>query len=206
MKKHYSSIVKHYESCLRDHGDSHLGVDWPNKNDAELRYAVMLDIMDTELEKTTVLDFGCGLSHMYEYILRNRIQGIEYAGLDISSAFIEKVKLKYPENRYFCKDILVDNKIPKYDYIIMNGVFTEKRDMSYNEMFTYFKDMLRIIFELAQKGIAFNVMSKHVDWERDDLFHVHHDALTSFLVKEISRKYVIRNDYGLYEYTTYVYK
>lgn len=29
----YRSIVDHYEACLEKHGDSHLGVDWPNPKD-----------------------------------------------------------------------------------------------------------------------------------------------------------------------------
>jgi hypothetical protein len=54
--------------------------------------------------------------------------------------------------------------------------------------------------------MAFNVMSKHVDWERDDLFHLPFDELGRWLVSSISRNFVIRADYGLYEYTTYVYR
>ena len=49
-------------------------------------------------------------------------------------------------------------------------------------------------------------MSKHVDWEREDLFHLSFDELGSFLKEEISRNFTIRNDYGLYEYTVYIYK
>ena len=29
----YRSIVAHYEACLAEHGDTHLGVDWPNAED-----------------------------------------------------------------------------------------------------------------------------------------------------------------------------
>ncbi|RBB95712.1 SAM-dependent methyltransferase, partial [Pseudomonas sp. MWU12-2115] len=49
-------------------------------------------------------------------------------------------------------------------------------------------------------------MSKEVDWERDDLFHVPVTQLTHFLSRELSRHYVVRHDYGLYEYTTFVYR
>lgn len=49
-------------------------------------------------------------------------------------------------------------------------------------------------------------MSKDVDWEREDLFHLSLDELSNFLTKEVSRNFIIRNDYGLYEYTTYLYK
>ena len=49
-------------------------------------------------------------------------------------------------------------------------------------------------------------MSSHVDWTRDDLFHWPLDDLMSFLVKDVSRHVVIRSDYGLYEYSVYIYK
>jgi len=43
--KNYLSIVSHYESCLERHGDTHLGVDWRKKKDAETRHRVMLEVM-----------------------------------------------------------------------------------------------------------------------------------------------------------------
>ncbi len=88
----------------------------------------------------------------------------------------------------------------------MNGVFTEKTELTFHEMFDYFKQMIKTVFEKVRIGIAFNVMSKHVDWERDDLFHLPFDTLGAFLKEELSRHYIIRNDYGLYEYTVYLYK
>ncbi len=50
------------------------------------------------------------------------------------------------------------------------------------------------------------MMSKDVDWEREDLFHLPLNVLSNFLTKEVTRDFIIRYDYGLYEYTTYLYK
>ncbi|MFT6034498.1 MAG: hypothetical protein ACI9XJ_000064 [Marivirga sp.] len=66
--------------------------------------------------------------------------------------------------------------------------------------------MVHVLFSKIEKGMAFNVMSKAVDWERWDLFHLSTDVLIDFLAKEVSRNFIIRNDYGLYEYTVYIYK
>jgi hypothetical protein len=49
-------------------------------------------------------------------------------------------------------------------------------------------------------------MTKHLDWERPDLFHLPFDATAEFVTKELTRNYVFRSDYGLYEYTTYIYR
>lgn len=206
--KKYLNIVSHYESCLDKHGDSHLGVDWPNREDAETRYRVMLEVIREDRSgRITLLDFGCGASHLYDFILRNKFDNIEYSGLDLSEKFIHLSKRKYPSINYYCMDILDDQAaLPEFDYIMMNGVFTEKRDLCFDDMFAYFQSVVSRVFIKARKGIAFNVMSKHVDWEREDLFHLSFDRLASFLVKDVSRNLVIRQDYGLYEYTVYVYR
>jgi cyclopropane fatty-acyl-phospholipid synthase-like methyltransferase len=206
--KPYLSIVRHYESCLKDYGDSHRGVDWPNEADAQTRYRVMLEVIKGRpTAKVRLLDFGCGASHLYEYILRHRFDHIEYSGLDLSPTFINLSQSKFPSISYYNLDILDEStSLPDFDYIVMNGVFTEKLELTFEEMLTYFKDVVTRVFNKAQIAIAFNVMSPHVDWERQDLFHLPLDLLAAFLVKELSRDFVIRNDYGLYEYTTYIYR
>jgi ubiquinone/menaquinone biosynthesis C-methylase UbiE len=203
----YKSIIEHYEACLARYGDSNLGVDWPNKRDAETRYSVMLDVVRENGSGLTLLDFGCGASHLYPYLQNSRFVGLEYHGLDASSAFCKLSKDKYPQNNYVCLDVIAEpERLGEFDYVVMNGVFTEKRDLTFEEMFEYLKKVMRVVFPKVRHGLAFNVMSKAVDWEREDLFHLPSDTLISFLVKELSRHFVIRNDYGLYEYTVYVYK
>ncbi|MDC0459772.1 class I SAM-dependent methyltransferase [Crocinitomicaceae bacterium] len=207
MKK-YKEIIKHYESCLEKHGDNHLGVDWPKIDDIDKRYHVMLDMIRLNLDKdVTLLDFGCGTAHLLEFIHKNKIKGIEYSGLDISQKFVDIAKSKFPKHPFFCIDFIESyGTIENFDYIVMNGVFTEKRELSFDEMWDYFTQLINIVFEKCEKGFAFNVMSKNVDWERDDLFHVSLDMLSNYLCKNLTRNFVIRNDYGLYEYTTYVLK
>ena len=49
-------------------------------------------------------------------------------------------------------------------------------------------------------------MSTQVDWIRDDLFYLALDDLTSFVTQHLGRNFVVRSDYGLYEYTVYLYR
>jgi len=209
MEKKYLSIVSHYETCLDRHGDSHLGVDWPKADDVQKRHRVMLEVIRPVSKGQTVslLDFGCGAAHLNEYIVEQRLGHIEYAGLDLSEKFVRLSQNKFPSNQFFCLDLLDENaSLPAFDYIVLNGVFTEKRELSFDEMLSYFKKLVSRVFAHATIGIAFNVMTKHVDWERQDLFHLPFDTLAEFLKKELTRNFVFRNDYGLYEYTTYVYR
>ncbi len=203
--KKYLELISHYEECFCKHGDSHLGVDWPKFDDAQKRYKVMLDILNIN-SPCTLLDFGCGLGHLLEYIRKKNLKQIYYEGCDISSLFVSKCKEKFPDVVFFEIDILENDIQTTYDYIIANGVFTEKRNMTFDEMWDYFSEVILKLFQVCKKGLAFNLMSKHVDWEREDLFHVPFDKLASFLKSKLSRHFIFRSDYGLYEYTTYVFK
>lgn len=210
----YDSIIKHYEKCFDTYGDSAKGVDWTKEEQVDIRYKTMLELISFRektfegINGTSVLDYGCGLSHLYEYMLKENINFVDYTGLEISEKFYNESKKKYPQNKYILGDILVDESViqREYDYILMNGVFTEKRDLSYDEMFKYFEIMISKVYAYCKKGLAFNVMSKQVDWELDYLFHVPMDDMANFLTKKITRDFIIRNDYGLYEYTIYLYK
>ena len=201
----YKHIAKHYEECFEQHGNNCRGVDWPNVKDAETRYRIMLELIPPSSETCSLLDFGCGLSHLYDYMRKDvKYDNIIYTGLDISEKFVDFSKEKGP--RYLIKDLIREDLDEYFDYIVFNGVFTEKLDLSEDEMFAFMEQILLKCFKFTKKGLAFNVMSKNVDWERQDLFHCSMDKLTNFLFKNGLKHFVIRNDYGLYEYTTYVYR
>jgi SAM-dependent methyltransferase len=201
----YLKLAEHYDKCFQEHGDNNLGVDWPNYEDTLVRHQIMLDLIKDE--EGSLLDFGCGLGHFYSYLKStHHFPHIKYSGLDINEGFYNTCKTKYPYLDFYHMDILKENTLPNFDYIVCNGTFTEKRDLTQEEMMKFFTSAISKLWDKCNKGIAFNLMSKIVDWERDDLFHVSLDELGWFLKNNLSRNFVIRNDYKLYEYTAYVYK
>ncbi|UOQ76256.1 class I SAM-dependent methyltransferase [Hymenobacter sp. 5516J-16] len=205
----HHTIVAQCESYLQAHGDNHLGVGWPNQADAQTRYGVMLDVLRTTgLQPVRILDFGCGPAHFYQYLHDQGVANrVSYTGLDISENYLQLARSKYPNVPFLALDVLHEPEaLPEFDYIILNGVLTQKCTVSFDEMWVYAQQLLTTVFAKAQVGVAFNVMTKHVDWERDDLFHVPLDLLLTFLKSHLSRHVVIRHDYGLYEYTAYVYR
>ena len=203
MATDYHSIVLLYESFLAEHGDSHFAVGWPNLNDAHKRYTVMLDLLRGN--QGTILDFGCGCSGLLDFANSKGIK-INYSGLDLSEKFLSTSKKKYPQINYYNTDVLREDLGCSFDYVLMNGVLTVKNDLDFDSMWDYSKKLIKKVFDICDVGIAFNLMSKNVDWERDDLFHVPIELLDNFLYKNLSRNRIIRQDYGLYEYTVYVYK
>jgi SAM-dependent methyltransferase len=204
----YKVIAEHYETCLEKHGDTPQGVDWPKPEDVATRHQVMLDLIrEGKASHVSLLDFGCGTSDLRRYILEKGYRNVSYSGLDISEKFIEVSRKKYPEVAYYCMDVVGSTEgLPVFDYVVLNGVFTQKRELSFEEMFNFQKSVIRALKPHARTGIAFNMMSPNVDWKRDGAFHLPFADLADFLVKEFSRYFVLRHDYGLYEYTAYAYR
>lgn len=204
----YQDIVTACERDLAEFGDTYRGVGWTKKKGyADLRYRIMLEGIRPEWgTPLDVLDFGCGASHLYQHILDRGLAGIRYSGLDLSPRFLELSRAKFPHVPYLQVD-LVDptTTIPAFDYIVMNGIFNYKGESGHEEMWGYCRHLLQRAYAFARRGLAFNVMTKHVDWERNDLFHLPLDTLCDFVATRMSRHFVVRHDYGLYEYTVYVY-
>jgi SAM-dependent methyltransferase len=207
----YMELVAHYEECLKTFGPTHKGVDWPNAADLTTRFRVMLDLIRrNDLGAVTVLDLGCGPGLLLDHLNDNTspVPGvvIEYQGIDLSAAMIEAAKTRHPPDMFSVRNVLADPLPPQsVDYVIMNGVLTEKQALSFDAMEAFAIGLISEAFLSAKKGIAFNAMSPFVDWERDDLFHWPIERMMA-AVQRLSPNAVIRSDYGLREYTIYVYR
>jgi hypothetical protein len=118
---------------------------------------------------------------------------------------VAEAKKRHPDYNFRQQDILTNPLKAEYDIILMNGVLTVKAALKQAQMEAFAKKLIEAAFRKCRVALAFNVMSTHVDWQREDLFHWPFDAAADFLAS-LSKHFVFRQDYGLYEYTAYLYK
>jgi SAM-dependent methyltransferase len=205
--KPYDRIVRHYEQCLHAHASGPLAVNWKSEQDAETRYDVMLGVVRQAPEAPiVVVDLGCGLGGLRDHMEKRGLGHLGYFGIDVSEAFVMASRQRRPDLRFEALDVLdADANLPTADYVVLNGVFTRREDLSEEHMADYMVRLATRAFEMARIGIAFNVMSSCVDWKTDSLFHPE-IGLVARLACQLSGHYVLRNDYGLYETTCYVYR
>ena len=194
---------------LARHGDSYLGVGYTKSaEEAAERYEIMLSVVRDDQERVSVLDLGCGLAHMLDHINAHpEWSHVRYTGLDASQRYLQAARARHPDAELIELDILEgDATLPEYDYVLMNGIFNTRGSLSQGRMVAYWKRMVAVAFSHARRGLAFNVMTKYVDWERDDLFHLPLETMGRFVAGNLSRHFVVRHDYDAYEYTVYVYR
>lgn len=208
----YRILGKHYENVLKKFGDNNRGMDWNNDIDSALRFKVIEELIITKINlkdtKIKLLDFGCGTSNFFQYLKnKNKHRHYIYTGIDINNSSIEIAKQKFPSNTYFHRDILRENTcLDVYDYIIINGLFTQKLSLSVKKMTEFMFSILSKLSNNFSVGLAFNVLSENVDYINKKNFYPKSSQLEDFICKNITRSFIIRHDYGLYEKTFYLYK
>jgi len=206
-KPGYAAIVRHYEAMLSQHHSGPLAVDWKNTHDAGVRYDVMLGLLGTGRAPVSLLDFGCGLGELKKHIDARGLDHIRYEGLEISRRFADAARERLPGVPIHCMDVLAPGiGLEEFDYVVMNGIFTRRQSLTHAQMLDYLERLVAKVFAAARRGLAFNVMSPCVDWKGEALFHPTFDEIVAIVERTLSRHFVLRNDYGLYEFTCYVYR
>ena len=148
-----------------------------------------------------LLDLGCGPGFLLDYLSVNGVlDRVDYTGVDVAEAMIGSARARWPHDRFELRDVrdqpFADDS---FDFCIACGVFTARLGASYPSMVNFTKETLTAVWNSVSTGLAFNVMSKHVDWERDDLFHWPLDDVMAFCKSALSRHVMLRLDYGLWE-------
>ena len=205
----YRGIVALCEEDFDRHGDTYLGAGWTRSGEhADRRYDIMLDLVARQPRPCSVLDFGCGTARLFDRAVRTgAAAGIDYSGLDMSERVLAHARSKHPARSFHAIDVLVDpGELPMYDVVLMNGIFHYRDGNSFDDMYDYTAALLTALWPHTAKALAFNVMSTHVDWERDDLFHLPMGRAADLVAGRLSRRFTLREDYGLYEYTVYVHR
>lgn len=208
-----AALLEYYESHLRSHGDTARGAAWPDDDGRNARFQAGLDIIlaHARRQPVTVCDLGCGTGELYRYIHDRGLRQIAYLGVDRSAAAIKLAKLKFPGVPFHCVDTESCaagelDEVFDCDFVFANGLFTVKHSATQQDMWGFMTRMIETAWTRARRGIVFNVMSKAVDWERDDLFHVSYDELATFLHGLAGRHIGFKADYGLYELMAYALK
>ncbi len=208
-KKIARIMEKHYSRTLREYGATSRGVDWgSNLKKVRMRHAKMAELMKENKSKNpSILDVGCGYGAFYEYLQKNRLGSIHYTGIDVSLPMIIKAKDLHPRADFLVGDFMEkDFGHRRFDYIVCNGIFTQKLSVPEKDMRFYLRKFISKMNKLSRKGFAFNTMSSHVNFRRRHLLYMDPAELLDYVLKNVSRRVVMDHVALPYEYVCYVYK
>lgn len=207
MKNKKSAIIEHYINRVKNFNIPEYQVlDWESKEAQELRFKTLIEHFN--MEYSILLDVGCGLGNLAEYLDNKNIK-LYYIGIDIMPEMIERAKAKTFKNinpQFMSLDFFNNNDIKKeFDYIYSSGIFN--LNLGNNDKFL--KDAIKLFLTAAKKGVCFNLLDisgkekygdKYYYYEKEDILKETEEILKSLNIKynlNISDEY-LSNDFSVF--------
>ena len=203
MGEQFEKIKLMYGDSYRRHGDSPASLLTP-KGRSELRFRA-IDPFVQGPDITSVLDYGCGLGYLFEY-LQNERRKVSYCGMDVMPEFVDACIKKCPSGATF-ESIDPNASIGgHYDVVFSSGVFNLQTHADVNESKAYAFDRLKQLFASASQVLVCDFLSPFVDFRQPDGQHFTIEEISEFCFLNLGRRFVIRHDLLPYEFTLIVWK
>src|SRR5256885_9838205 len=154
------ALGEHYEEKFSAHGPTSEGVDWgPDQAKAILRYEKMLNVGDfVKGKRVSLLDAGCGYGGLGQFAISKNIE-LDYTGIDVAGNMIEWAGANLSSGNFIQGDILDYKFNRQFDYVVCNGILTQKLEAAALAMDQFAARLIRRMFSLCTGGVAFNVMT-----------------------------------------------
>ena len=76
---------------------------------------------------------------------------MEYSGTDIVPEMKELAKNKYPEIKFFLRDIIEDEIVESYDYVVLSGTFNLPGTINHKVWRKFTRDMIFSMYKICKR-------------------------------------------------------
>ncbi len=192
-----------YDQNLDQFGIDSRSVGWSTPESQELRFDKLLSMVDTS-QPFTINELGCGYGELFKYAEEHQYPMTAYSGYDISQKMLDAGAQYVQSNKALWKLGATINEVA--DYTTTSGIFNVKFDHQQDSWEDYIKHTLKNMFKYSSKAISFNLLTKYVDFEAENLYYADPAYFFDFCKRNLSRYVTLLHDYPLYEWTIVVKK
>lgn len=190
-------VAAFFRLHLQLHGPNWRGLGWRSQRSQRRRFAVLSEV--GPLANTRVLDIGCGVGDLYNYLRRRRIL-VTYTGFDILPEMVTHARKRYPEAQFEVRDVLQGVGVERFDYVLCSGAF----NVNFGRNVAAVQEVLQELLRCCTRGVAINFLSTRARQRDAILFN--YDPETLFAYCQTLTPHVrllegyLPNDFTLYLY------
>ena len=177
MKK--KDIIRaYYEKNMGENIPDYKVLGWESREAQYARFSVLSENVDLEGKK--ILDVGCGLGNMLDFLKLNNINA-DYTGVDILEKMVERARIKNPDGRFLCMDIFVTQNFDTclFDIVYASGIF----NLNLENNMAFLQRALEKFFMLSGCMVAFSLL--HVaSAEKEQGYYYYNPAEVSDIIKK----------------------
>jgi SAM-dependent methyltransferase len=194
-------VAGYYRGKLREHGATHLGVDWNSAESQLLRFEQFLRVIPLG-EPVSVLDYGAGYGAFAEFLEGlDRVQLADYTGYDLSEEMVAAAR-----ERSRWRFTTARTELVPADVTVASGVFNVRVDTDEETWRRYTLETIEELAKLSRRALGFNMLTSYSDPERmtDRLYYADPGFYFDWCKRNLSREVALLHDYGLYDFTMLV--
>jgi hypothetical protein len=195
-----------FRELYEQHKGTPMAVSSESAAHKRLRFGRIADIMAND-DGFTVHDVGMGVADMYPFLQeRYPDKRFTYSGTEILKEYVDASRERFPDLAFHHRDIAESPGEDRYDYVVMSGVFHQRRESGIRQWEAFAQQIIRNSFAMCRKGVAFNFISPFVDFYQTQVYYANLPKLINFINDDLSRFFEVRHNYALFEFTVFVYR
>lgn len=181
------TILDYYQPKLSGCSEDFEILGWENVAAQEARFRVLAD--HVKLHQRTLLDVGCGLGSLYDYLLSRGIQPL-YTGVDLLREMVCKAKEKRSDLEIVCGDIFENPMFPSdsFDVVFSSGIF----NLNLGNNREFFPRAVSVMHDIARETVVFNLLHVHSPDPDERYFYYHPDEVKEILSRALPASTRIR--------------
>ncbi|OGP71635.1 MAG: hypothetical protein A2Y80_07085 [Deltaproteobacteria bacterium RBG_13_58_19] len=168
-------VRQFFEDLVAQYGVDARSANWSGPATQAARFAVFRAYLD--LKDCRVLDVGCGQGDLYAYLQEHQVPIQTYHGWDLAPNMIAVARRRFPElkDNFRERDLFsAAQETGSFDWVLCSG------SLNYGYDQASFQEAVRVMFRLARKGVAFNVLSTYADFMEEEYFYARPEETFSF--------------------------
>ena len=199
MTDDYKLIVpRYFKGLINSYGDDIMSLDWGSETTQRLRFQLLTEI--DALTSASILDVGCGRGDLLDFLIEQGFKG-QYLGIDLTPEMVQLARVRHPNANFRVTDILLEDLKQKFDFVLASGIFY----LRYKDNKVFFLRIVKQMYSLAKKGIAFNMLSSYTSNKKKDEYYFEPEWVFS-QCKTFTHRVVLRHDYKENDFTLYLYR
>lgn len=198
---------EHWKALAKEHAGTVYAVGSESLVHKYLRYEKLSELFAKE-KQFTLHEIGPGIGDFYGWLQSKHpeFQTIDYSASEITAEYCDIARQRYPGIKFYNRDIISESVDETYDYVILSGVFHQQGGVSHRHWISYMESLLKVAWSMANRGVAFNVITSYADFYKPGNFYADLGELQLFIVRRLSRFFRLDCSYPLFEGTFLVIK
>lgn len=200
--KSNEKIRRYFENNINRYGVNPISVGWENKTTQDLRFEILLSLIEEKEEPISINDLGCGYGALYDYLIQEKINIKNYYGYDICKDMILKAQeiVSRDKAMFYCSS----KALYTADYTFISGTFNLKFDENKDTWSDYIKKILLSAATKTKHGLGFNLLSNYTEIQDENFYYGKATEFFDFCIRNISERVILRHDYSMNEWTLLV--